>query len=716
MTYDILKKYFWYDDFRPLQEEIIATVLAKKDCLVVMPTWWGKSLCFQIPALQMDGVCIVISPLISLMHDQVTALKENWVSAAYINSSQSFEQQLAIRQATVEWKIKLLYISPEKLQTEEMFDLLKQLNVSFFAIDEAHCVSLWWHDFRPEYSKILSLTKHFPNTWVITLTATADATTRKDIIKQIWLKNPKVFIASFDRPNLSLTVATGQKKFPQIVSFIQQHKWDSWIIYCLSRKDTENLANKLRQQWYNASFYHAGMDTKSRQTTQDAFLKDDIQIMCATIAFGMWIDKANVRRVIHYNMPKNLEWYYQEIWRAGRDWAPADTLLFYSYADVISQRRFIDQEPSDIQACKISKLERIQQFAETNHCRRKMLLSYFGENLEEPCWNCDVCKNPPETIDGTIIAQKALSAIARLTDIKPHIWLIIDFLRASNNQYILVNDLHLRKTYGVGKDISKQDRQQYIQQLISIGLISVDYENQSCLTLNEQSNRVLFEKEAVMLVNPQQIFTKTAKENISFGWETDELFETLKKLRKKIADEEKLPPFIIFHDTTLQNMAYYQPIKKEQILDIQWVWENKCTKYGQKFIQAIQNFLTENPGYKTTIIKQKKLDTPKIKTMTSTTNFVTGDLYKQGHRVEKIAQMRWVKIGTVMDHLCTLYINWNIDLNINDFVSPDEIKIINEAIKKYGIDKLKPLFEYAQEKISYDKIRFCVANRKKIGK
>lgn len=713
MVYNILKKYFWYDDFRPLQEEVIETVLAKKDCLVVMPTWWGKSLCFQVPALQMNGVCIVVSPLISLMHDQVTALEENWVSAAYINSSQSFDEQALIKQLAIQWKIKLLYISPEKLQSNEIVALLKQVTISFFAIDEAHCVSLWWHDFRPEYWKILSLTKQFPNASIITLTATADATTRKDIIKQIWLNNPKIFIASFDRPNLSLTVATGQKKFPQIVNFLEQHKWQSGIIYCLSRKDTESLANKLSQQWYNASFYHAGMDARLRQQTQDSFLKDDIQIMCATIAFGMWIDKANVRRVIHYNMPKNIEWYYQEIWRAWRDWAPADTLLFYSYADVISQRRFIDQEPSDIQACKISKLERIQQFAETNHCRRKMLLSYFGESLPEPCWNCDVCKNPPETIDGTVIAQKALSAISRLNDIYPHIGLVIDFLRASGNQYMKMNDLHLRKTYGVWKDISKEDRQQYIQQLISIWLISIDYENQSCLVLNDQSNKVLFEKEAVMLINPQQILTKTLKESVLFGWETDELFETLKKLRKKIADEEKLPPFIIFHDATLQNMTYNQPVNKEQFLDIQWIWENKCMKYGQRFIEAIKQFLAANPSYKTRITKQGKIASPTIKPMISSTIFTSWDLYKKGHAIDKIAKMRWVRIGTIIDHLCTLHTNWNIDLDIRTFVPSQEIAIIQEAIQKHGPDKLRPLFEYAQEKISYDTIRYCLADRKK---
>jgi ATP-dependent DNA helicase RecQ len=416
-----------------MQEQVIRTLLAGRDSLVLMPTGGGKSVCFQIPALMKPGVCIVVSPLIALMKDQVEALLLNGIPAAFLNSTQGSREQREIEQDCQTGKLKLLYVSPEKMLSESFFVFLKTLQISLFAVDEAHCISSWGHDFRPEYTQLSMLKTHFPEVPVAALTATADKLTRQDIITQLQLHDPAVFVASFNRPNLSLKVLPGLKRMQQIERFLALQPDNSGIIYCQSRKSTESLAAKLQEKGYRAGYYHAGMSAESRSQAQEEFVRDDIRIICATIAFGMGIDKSNVRWVIHYNMPKNLEGFYQEIGRAGRDGSAADTVLFYSFADVANWKEMLSENAPANLGLQMAKLERIQQYAEAHSCRRQILLSYFSEELTEPCGNCDVCQNPRVMFDGTVLAQKALSAIVRLKEQVP-VNTLIDVLRGSRNQ------------------------------------------------------------------------------------------------------------------------------------------------------------------------------------------------------------------------------------------------------------------------------------------
>ncbi len=459
-----------------------------------MPTGGGKSICFQLPALLFPGITIVISPLIALMKDQVDSLKTNGIEACYINSSQSSEEQQTHIQNLKSNKIKMVYVAPESLSYLE--NAFNEITISLIAIDEAHCISSWGHDFRPAYTNLGYLKNRFPSTPILALTATADKATRTDISNQLNLKNPAVFISSFDRKNLSLEVRPALDRVKQIIDFISEKPTESGIVYCLSRKTTEELAEKLQKVGVNAKAYHAGLDNNTRSKTQDEFINDDCQVVCATIAFGMGIDKSNVRWVIHYNLPKNIEGYYQEIGRAGRDGLPSETILFESYGDVIQLQKFASQGlNAEVQ---LAKLERMKQYADALSCRRKILLSYFGELVTENCGNCDICKNPPEFFDGTIIAQKALSAIIRLQESEP-LPVIVDFLRGSKNAYIFEQGYQNLKTYAVGSDISWYDWNQYIIQLINQGYCEIAFHQQNKIRLTTLAREVLFEGDKVQL-------------------------------------------------------------------------------------------------------------------------------------------------------------------------------------------------------------------------
>ncbi|HKK74206.1 MAG TPA: DNA helicase RecQ, partial [Saprospiraceae bacterium] len=509
-AHEALKKYFGYDQFRPMQGEIIQSVFSGKDTIVLMPTGGGKSICYQIPAIVMPGTCIVISPLISLMKDQVEGLKSNGVSAAFLNSSLSSKEVRAVEESLLAQELDLLYISPEKITSGGFLPFLKKVKINLIAIDEAHCISAWGHDFRPEYTKLKFLKTQFKGTPLIALTATADKLTRKDIQKQLNLKKPEAFIASFDRPNLSLNVRPGQKRFEQILEFIRTHPDQSGIIYCLSRKSTEKIAQKLSDKGITAEAYHAGLSPNERSLVQENFINDTTPIVCATIAFGMGIDKSNVRWVIHYNLPKNIEGYYQEIGRAGRDGVPADTLLFYSFQDVSMLQEILGNNQSEHSELQLAKLDRMRQYAESPTCRRRMLLSYFGEDLEKDCGNCDVCHDPPESIDGTVIAQKALSAIYRLQQ-KHSMGTVIDVLRGSSRQELINAGLHKVKTYGAGRDIPYSHWQQYLLQLLNQGYIEIAYHQRNRILLTEASKKVLFENRPVSLVMPATIRKRQEK-------------------------------------------------------------------------------------------------------------------------------------------------------------------------------------------------------------
>lgn len=598
-----LKTYFGYDSFRPQQEEIIRHLLQKKDALVLMPTGGGKSICYQIPALLCEGTAIVISPLISLMKDQVESLCTNGIAAAALNSNNDETENMQIRRSCMEGKLKLLYISPEKLLAETNY-LLRDIHISFFAIDEAHCISQWGHDFRPEYTQLGILREMFPRIPIIALTATADKLTRQDIVKQMRLREPRIFISSFDRPNLSLTVKRGyqqKEKSKAILDFIERHRGESGIIYCMSRNKTETVAQMLRKNGIRTAIYHAGLETERRNQAQEDFINDRVQVVCATVAFGMGIDKSNVRWVIHYNLPKSIESFYQEIGRAGRDGLPSDTLLFYSMADLILLTKFATE--SGQRDINLEKLHRMQQYAEADICRRRILLNYFGEQRTHDCGNCDVCRNPPERFDGTIIVQKALSAIAR-TNQQVGTQMLIDILRGNLNAELKEKKYHQLKTYGAGRDIPSRDWQDYLLQMLQLGYFEIAYNENNHLKITPAGSDVLFGREKASLVVIRREETKDKKQSkyrktVSTpqlplaGIETgeEELFEALKALRKRLADEEVLPAYIVLSDKVLHLLVQQRPTTIEAFGNISGIGEYKKRKYGQAFVELIRRFV-----------------------------------------------------------------------------------------------------------------------------
>lgn len=696
---NILKKYFGYDNFRPLQNEIIQTVLDKKDCLVLMPTGGGKSITFQIPAVMLPGIAIVVSPLISLMKDQVESLKAVGISAVFLNSSLSVAQHYEAEQKIIEKEIKLLYVSPEKLLTDSFISFLKKLDVSLFAIDEAHCISQWGHDFRPEYTQLNLLKETFPETPVIALTATADKITARDIIKQLDLKEPKKFISSFDRPNLSLNVLPGQNRKPKIIKFIKERPNESGIVYCLSRKSTEDVAQTLKKEGIKADFYHAGMDAKKRAKVQEDFINDRTPIICATIAFGMGIDKSNVRWVIHFNMPKNMESYYQEIGRSGRDGLPTETMMFYSLQDVMTYRYFIDQAPNNSEI-ELAKLQRIQEFAEAQTCRRKILLSYFGEHLENDCGNCDVCSNPPKQFDGTILAQKALSALTRL-DQNVGMTMLIDVLRGSGKKEIYDKGYQNIKTFGAGKGVSFFDWQQYLIQLLNQGFIEIAYDQNHVVKITDAGNDVLFNGKKVNLVHvfeankKKEQRLKKAKPVSKTKQLQNELFEELRELRKEIANAEGVPPYVIFNDNTLKQLADIKPLTKNELGEISGVGEFKKEKYGENFISSILNF-----------IRKKTEDKINIKSGTYVYSYM---LFQEGLNASEISEKRSVSEATVYNHLAKMY-ERGLDVDIYKLITQNEIDRVEEAVKEIGLeDGVTPIFEKLNGDISYEKIRFAIS-------
>ncbi|MFV5693155.1 DNA helicase RecQ [Flavobacterium sp. LT1R49] len=685
-----LKENFGFEKFRPNQEDIINCVLYGQDTLAIMPTGGGKSICFQLPALIFSGITIVISPLIALMKDQVDSLKANGIQACFINSSQTEAERQFYIESLQSNSIKLVYIAPESLSYLD--NIFNSLTISLIAIDEAHCISAWGHDFRPAYTNLGYLKKRFPSTPILALTATADKATRKDISEQLNLIDPKIFVASFDRKNLSLEVRPALDRVKQIIDFIQEKPNESGIVYCLSRKTTEELAEKLQKIGINAKAYHAGLDNKIRSKTQDEFINDDCQVVCATIAFGMGIDKSNVRWVIHYNLPKNIEGYYQEIGRAGRDGLPSETVLFESYGDVIQLQKFASQGlNAEVQ---LAKLERMKQYADALSCRRKILLSYFGELVTENCGNCDICKKPPSFFDGTVIAQKALSAIIRLQETEP-LPVIIDFLRGSKNAYIYEKEYQNLKTYGVGIDISWFDWNQYLIQLINLGYCEIAFHQQNKIRLTEFSKKVLFEGEKVQLTTVQKInIDKQEVKETKSKSTANSLFDTLRKLRYEISKEESVPAYVIFSDAALRQMETERPMSDQELLAIDGVGKAKLEKYGDAFIKVIIDF------QKSKIVKKKK---------EATTYKETLELYQNGLSVEEISQKRKLGLSTIMSHLAKLYVD-GAAIDLKSFISKEEVSRIAEAqIRLESPNALKPYFDYFEEKIDYGKIRLALA-------
>lgn len=699
----LLKKYYGYDSFRPLQLDIIEHVLDGNDALVLMPTGGGKSICYQLPALAREGTVVVISPLLALMKDQVDALRANGIPAAALNSLQSDAEAELIKNQCIYGKLKLLYISPERVLGEIDY-LLRRMPVSMFAIDEAHCISQWGHDFRTTYTELSKLKQFFPNVPMMALTATADKLTREDILQQLNLRSPRVFISSFDRPNLSLRVKKGlnkKQKLFSIVEFIERHPRQSGIIYCLSRNSTEALAAELGEYGIEAVAYHAGMAPEDREKIQSDFLNDRIEVMCATIAFGMGIDKSNVRWVIHYNMPKSLECYYQEIGRAGRDGMPGDTLLFYSLGDLVMLSKFATE--SGQSEINLEKLRRMQQYAEADICRRRILLSYFGETTETDCGNCDVCKNPPIRFDGTVIAQKALSAIVR-TQERVGINLLIDILRGSKRFEITEKGFDQIKTFGAGADLSHAVWNAYLLQLLQLGCFEMLYKHGNVLKVTELGWKVLKGETNIELheTKEEEVKQKTTRRKAtayiapeeSLLSEEDRLFESLRMLRKRIAVEEDVPAYIVFTDKVLSELVSARPTNVHEFSAVNGVGEHKAKKYGKEFVDLIRKELN---------VKRQKGDSM-LQTLM---------MYQSGMSVDEIVVARSMQRPTVYSHIAQLVAENKIT-NWDNLIADYELKSVQMAVARLGgSEELKPIFELLNGGVEYGKIRLALTILKK---
>ncbi|MEP7212471.1 MAG: DNA helicase RecQ [Acidobacteriota bacterium] len=711
---EILKHSFGYDSFRLHQQSAIEAVLRGKDVVVLMPTGGGKSLCYQIPAMMSDGLTLVVSPLIALMKDQVDALRTNGVAAAFLNSTQSGAQQVEVFRAVRSGELKLLYVAPERLlQSGDQFvEFLKSIKISLFAIDEAHCVSSWGHDFRPEYRQLARLKREFPDTPLIALTATADSLVRRDIVKCLEIGDAEVLVSSFNRPNISYSVEPKRNSFDRLLQYLETRKDESGIIYCLSRNSVANLAEDLRDAGYSALPYHAGLDKETRERHQESFLNDETKIIVATIAFGMGIDKSNVRFVVHMDLPKNIESYYQETGRAGRDGLPSDAMLFFSWADVVKLKGFVEVEgDADQSRVMLKKLDKMGEFGDLKTCRRRFLLEYFSEETTEDCGNCNNCNTTFEKFDGTIIAQKALSAVAR-TGQRFGLNYLIDFLRGSKSQKIWDEHKQL-KTYGVGADISKDDWFAYFKDMIAQGILTQSDGEYPTLTLNPESEPVLRGERKI------ELFKRAPAEEASRSKELaselpyiKELFDRLRAVRTTLARSENVPPYVVFSDVTLVEMSTYLPQNEVEMLRISGVGDLKMEKYGDRFLSEIRayceaNSLTSRIELKAAPRKQRtrtKRDAKGDDTYT-----VTLKMFRSGKTPAEIAGERGLALTTIETHL-SRYITSG-EVRLEDMVASDKVGTIRDAIISVNAGTaIGPVKEFLGDEYSYGEIRAVAAD------
>jgi len=696
-----LKHYFGYDSFRPGQQQIIEQALQNQDLLIVMPTGGGKSLCFQLPALLKKGLTVVVSPLIALMQDQVEALRDNGIGATFLNSSLNSYQVRSREQAILDGKVKLLYIAPERLLSERFLPFLdlvqEKIGIAAFAIDEAHCVSEWGHDFRPEYRQLKQLRQRYPGVPTLALTATATDRVRQDIIQQLGLKHPSIHIASFNRPNLYYEILPKQKQsYNQLLQLIRQTE-GSGIVYCLSRRKVDEITLKLQHDGIAALPYHAGLDDAERTANQTRFIRDDVRVMVATIAFGMGINKPDVRFVIHYDLPRNIESYYQESGRAGRDGEPARCTLFFSYGDIKTIEYLIEQK-SNPQEQRIARqqLRQVLDFAEGTDCCRTIVLGYFGERFAGNCGNCDRCCYPKPVADWTIEAMKFLSCVARCQE-RFGMNYIIDVLRGSKNQKILQNGHHKLSTYGIGKDKSVEDWRLLGRSLLHQGLVDQTTDGYSVLKLNARSWEVMRRQRSVSIAvtvvetpEVQPLETRTA--------EVEMLFQRLRSLRKQIADEQSVPPYVVFADSTLKLMALQQPQTLAQFAQISGVGTHKLSQYGRIFLAEILAYCQEQG-----LSVQQDTTTP-LPTAPSDTELFTLQLHQQGLSIEEIAQKRNLRPTTIVRHLSDL-VEKNQAVDLNRLVDRDRQVKIWQALQTVGTHSLSQIREYLGEDYTFDEIR-----------
>lgn len=709
---EILNKYYGYKSFRKGQEEIINNIINGNDVLAIMPTGGGKSICYQVPAIAMDGLTIVISPLISLMKDQVDSLNSLGIDSAYINSSLSnIEiQEVYFRLNTGD--IKILYVAPERLEGVEFLNIIKSLKVSQIAVDEAHCVSQWGHDFRSSYKRIYNFIEALPKRPVVTaFTATATKEVREDILESLKLRDAKIFISGFDRENLKITVERGVNKNIYILDYIEENKGESGLIYCSTRKEVDKLCDLLKANGINALSYHAGLSDMERKKNQEDFIYDKVDVMIATNAFGMGIDKPNIRYVIHYNMPKNIEGYYQEIGRAGRDGEKSECILLFSPGDVQTQKYIIETGTTN-PFRKRNELEKLQSMIDlvySNGCYKKYILNYFGEEREEDCNNCSNCLFDGELIDKTIDAQKVISCVYRMK--RPFgIGVIVEVLRGSKNKKLIEQGLDKLTTYGIVKDYTKDELKDFINTLISHGYINYGGEF-PVVTPNKNSLKVVKGEEKVYFKEARKV-KKITTDN--------DLFGLLRGLRMYLAGEEGIPPYMVFGDNTLKEMSTRMPLTKEQLLDISGVGEKKVEKYGEKFIEKIKEYVDEKNiqvdfKFENDIKLPKGTEKKKRRTTEKEKSYeISIRMLREGKSLKEVSEERGSTIGTISTHIQTfLGEGKNIDFNISfeGLFTDEEEKEILGAGEKVGFSKLTPIKEIVNKNISYDKIKLVILKR-----